>query len=85
MTEDEQLDFNALLFPGRKVLYVAEVAERLEISQRHVLDLIEEGKIGAIDVGGGIRKHWRIPVGEFEKFMKRRSSLGPAADRKVVA
>ena len=71
----EQMDFNALLFPGRKMLYVAEVAERLQVTERHVIDLIEEGKIGAIDIGGGLRKFWRVPVTEFEKFLKKRASI----------
>ena len=72
----EQMDFNALLFPGRKMLYVAEVAERLQVTDRHVIDLIQEGKIGAIDVGGGLRNFWRVPVTEFEKFLKKRASIG---------
>lgn len=71
----EQMDFNALLFPGRKVLYVAEVAERLEVTERHVRDLIDEGKLGAINIGGGEMKFWRIPVTEFEKFLRKRASV----------
>ena len=46
-------DFNALHFPGRKVLYLNEVAERLKVGEQTVRDLIEEGKLHAIDVGGG--------------------------------
>jgi excisionase family DNA binding protein len=71
----EQMDFNAVLFAGRKVLYVSEVAERLEIGEQSVRDLIEEGKLHAIDVGGGSRKFWRIPVTAFERFVKERSSM----------
>lgn len=73
--EPEQMDFNSLLFPGRKVLYVSEVAERLQITDRHVIDLIQEGKLGAVDVGGGLRNFWRVPVTEFEKFLKKRASV----------
>lgn len=73
--EPEQMDFNSLLFPGRKTLYVSEVAQRLEVTDQHVIDLIEEGNMGAINVGGGSRKFWRIPVAEYEKFLKKRSSL----------
>lgn len=75
--EPEQMDFNALLFPGRKTLYVAEVAERLSMDDQQVRDLIDEGKIHAIDIGGGTRKFWRIPVSSFERFLKERSSLKP--------
>lgn len=74
----EQLDFGNLLFPGRKMLYVAEVAERLELTEQAVRDLIEEGTLHAIDVGGGGRKFWRIPVTAFERFVKQRSSLAVA-------
>lgn len=73
--EPEQLDFAGLLFPGRKVLYVSEVAERLEIGEQSVRDLIDEGKLHAIDTSGGSRKFWRIPVSSFERFLKERSSM----------
>jgi len=69
------MDFNSLLFPGRKMLYVSEVAQRLEVTDQHVLDLIDEGQIGAVNIGGGQRKFWRVPATEFEKFLKSRSSL----------
>ena len=72
----EQMDFNAMLFPGRKVLYVSEVAERLEVTEQQVRDLIEEGELHGINVGGGDRKFWRIPVTAVERFLKERSSLG---------
>ncbi len=71
----EQMDFARVLFPGRSFLYVGEVAERLEVDQQQVRDLIEEGKLHAIDIGGGGRKFWRIPVASLEKFFKDRSSL----------
>jgi len=71
----EQMDFNAMLFPGRKVLYVGEVAERLDMSEQQVRDLIDEGKLHAVDVGSGGRKFWRIPMTAFERFLKTRSSL----------
>lgn len=71
----EQTDFQALLFPGRKMLYVGEVAERLQLTEHAVRDLIDEGKLHAIDVGGSSRKFWRIPVTAFERFIKERSSL----------
>jgi excisionase family DNA binding protein len=77
----EQTDFNALLFPGRKMLYVSEVAERLNVDDQQVRDLIEEGKLHAIDVGGGGRKFWRIPVTSFERFLKERSSNGCPAKK----
>ena len=42
-----------LLFPkDRAVLLVKEVAQKLGVAQEHILDLIEEGKIIALDVAG---------------------------------
>jgi excisionase family DNA binding protein len=71
----KQLDLAELKAQGRKVLYTHEAADLLAVAKRHVDDLIEEGKIGAIDVGNGTRKCYRIPVGEFERFITARSSL----------
>ncbi|HSM84597.1 MAG TPA: helix-turn-helix domain-containing protein [Candidatus Limnocylindrales bacterium] len=73
--EFEQMDFTGLLFPGRKSLYVSEVAERLGATDQHVINLIDEGKLGAIDIGNGSRKFYRIPVTEWERFLKRRATL----------
>ena len=41
-----------LQFPGRTVLYVHECAARLRVTSQHVIDLIEEGALAALDVGG---------------------------------
>jgi len=73
--EPQQLSFDRLLFPGRTVLYVGEVAERLGITEQHVHDLIAEGQIQAVDVGGGTRRFWRIPVEGYEAFLKARHSF----------
>ena len=75
MIEPQQMDFAGLLFPGRSVLYPGECAERLNVSLQHIIDLIDEGQLGAVNIGGGERKHYRIPVAEWEKFLKRRSSI----------
>lgn len=75
MIEPQQLEFGRLLFPGRTVLYVAEVAEKLDVTEQHIHDLIDEGRLGAINMGGGTRKFWRIPVAEYEKFLRARSNL----------
>lgn len=45
--------FPSLSFPpDRKVLLVSEVSSRLSVSDQHVLDLIKEGKISAVDLAG---------------------------------
>lgn len=75
-----QRDGSFVVRPGklvvRDVLRVGEVAKRLLVTPQHVLDLIEEGKLEAVNVGGGERKHWRIRVDALEVFMRNRSSLG---------
>jgi excisionase family DNA binding protein len=73
----EQLDFPSLAFPrDRKMLYVHEVAERLSVTQQHVIDLIDEGKIRAINVAGDNptnRKYYRIPVEAWQRFIVERT------------
>jgi excisionase family DNA binding protein len=69
----EQVTFDGLLFPGRRMLNVAEIAERLLISQRHVVDLIDEGKLRALNISGDKRRHYRIPVEAYEAFIKSRT------------
>jgi excisionase family DNA binding protein len=70
-------DFGALLFPGRRMLYIREVAERLRIAEQQVRNLIEEGKLGAVNIGTHERKFWRIPVEEYERFLKKNFSIDP--------
>ena len=77
MKAKRELDLTELEAQGRKVLHVYEVAAVLGVTRRHVQDLIEEGQIGAIDVGGSRLKFWRVPITECRKFLERRSSLHP--------
>jgi hypothetical protein len=48
----QQLDFESLMFPDRKVLYVSEVAGKLRVTEQHVIDLIEEGALQGVNAGG---------------------------------
>ena len=57
------------------VLTVSEFAELVGISPQHVIDLIDEGKLCAINVGGHMRHYWRIPREEADRFVQRRSSV----------
>ena len=69
--EPQQLEFPSFAFPkNRTFLYVGEVAMKLR-----VLDLIEEGQLQAVNVGGNDRKFWRIPVEAYDAFMGRRHSF----------
>lgn len=62
----------------RPVLFVWECARQLRISERHVIDLIEEGKLRALNIAGANatdRKFYRIPVEALEAFLDRRSTI----------
>ena len=50
------------------VFTVAEAAARLGVPDLQVRNLIEEGKLLAVNVGLGSRKVWRIPVNAVEGF-----------------
>lgn len=75
IAQPEQSTFDGLLFPGRRVLCVAEVAERLRITEQHVIDLIDEGQLRAVNIGGASRKFYRIPVEAYEAFLRSRDSI----------
>jgi len=62
-------------FEGRHVLYVAEVARALRISEHQVRNFIEEGKLRAVNIGNGDRKFWRIPVEALREYLEKNSSL----------
>jgi excisionase family DNA binding protein len=47
---------------GAAVLTAQKAAEETGCRESEVLELIEEGKLAAINIGSGGRKHWRIPI-----------------------
>jgi hypothetical protein len=67
---------SARAFPGRKTLYISEVAQVLRIDEKQVTSLIEEGQLGAIDIAGAgnksDRRYYRIPVCEYDAYIMRR-------------
>lgn len=67
----QQLDFPSLAFPkDRSVLTVGEVASRWEVSDRHVIDLIEEGKLAAFDIAGR-HDYVRVPMAAIDELARR--------------
>lgn len=71
MPAAEQLDFASIAFPkDRKVLVVAEVADRWGISEQHVIDLCDEGKLEAFDITGGRKEFVRIPAAAVDALAK---------------
>jgi hypothetical protein len=72
----EQMEFPSLAFDvDRQVLYPFEVARKLRCTTNHVFDLIEEGKMRAINIAGGNnlteRRFLRIPVEAWESFVRQ--------------
>jgi hypothetical protein len=64
-------------FPGRTMLYVFEVADAWQISVRQVRDLIDEGKLHAINIAGKnstAAKYWRVPVSAYDAFVRENRS-----------
>lgn len=76
MNEREQTDCLSLLFPDRKILRIGEIAAKLDCTEQHVHDLIEEGKLGWVDITGANnlsnRAARRVTVEQWEKFLKER-------------
>ncbi len=73
MAEQLQFPFPSLDFPGRTMLTLDEVRGKLGLSKQHVIDLIVEGKLQAIDVRstGARRALYRIPVECYRDFVVR--------------
>jgi len=71
VAESEKPNLDTLDFPGRTVLYVREVAEKLRVTDRHVTNLIEAGQLRALNVATGAKKSWRIPVPWYRDYVKR--------------
>ena len=71
MIPPQQLDFASIAFPkDRTVLTVGEVASLWKVSDRHVVDLIEEGKLAAFDISGR-RDYVRLPMTAIVEISKR--------------
>lgn len=65
----------------RRVLTVGEVAEIFQVTMQHVLNLVEEGKIGAINLSSRdtSKRYLRIPVDDLILFAHEQHTLGGGA------
>ena len=71
MLPPQQLAFASIAFPkDRSVLTVSEVAALWKVSDRHVVDLIEEGKLHAFDISGA-RDYFRVHMTALAEISKR--------------
>jgi excisionase family DNA binding protein len=75
IAHDPKTNISDLLFPGRTVVNLKECAAKLGVTDQHILNLIELGELGAVDVGTGKIRHYRIPVKEWEKYLAANSSV----------
>ena len=64
-------DFASLRFPGRTILNVEEVAKRLRVTKTHIVNLIDEGILEAVNVGTAERKFYRIPIEAYEAYVAK--------------
>lgn len=76
-----EFPFPSLDFPGRTTLMVHEIASRVGVTTRHIIDLVDEGRITAINLSGGANKSdrrcLRIPLESYRDFIIAALS-GPA-------
>ncbi len=70
-------------WPNRSMLMVGEVAKALEIDEKHLVSLITEGLLDAVEITGKgnktSREHWRIPVSAYDDYLRRRHNKRRAA------
>ena len=54
---------------------VAEVSVLLHCTDQHVCDLIDEGQLQALNIGGNAKRFWRIPREAYDAFLASRHSF----------
>lgn len=76
---------SARLFPNRDRLSPKELAKAWFCSVGHVIKLINQGELGAIETGIGAKTnpaHWKIPVEAYDDFVRRRTIVSPQERKK---
>jgi hypothetical protein len=70
------VELGSLAFPERSALGVREIARKLEVTQQHVIDLIEEGALQAINVGSAYDSV-RVPLSFLAAVAERMQASEP--------
>lgn len=85
MPEQLQFPFPSLDFPGRAHLRVEEVAQKLGVTPKHVGELIEQGKLVALDNRsvGASRACYRIPIESWRNYVVN-SLTAPAEKMRLL-
>lgn len=75
-SQSRQCELGNLLFDkARTVLHPEEIAARLKCTKALIIKLIEGGDLGAINIGSGKTKFYRIPAAEWERFLRKRATV----------
>mgnify|MGYP002344726747 FL=1 len=56
---------------GGRMNTIREIAERFAVSTRTIYRLVDSGKLDAVNVGHGIRRHLRVTDDALEYFLSR--------------
>jgi hypothetical protein len=64
----------SLDFANRSSLRVDEIAAKLSMSPQHVVNLIEDGTLPAMDLkgSGSTRPMWRVSIDDYRRFIAAR-------------
>lgn len=75
--------FPSLDFEGHSILTVGQIADKLGYTSTHILNLVEEGELCAIDGKGKdvTRRNCRVAVEAYRAFIMKRLT-GPAPEIK---
>ena len=83
MPTSPEFDVPSLAFAkDRVVLTIREIASRWRVSDRHVIDLIEEGKLVAFDIAGR-QDFVRVPMAAID-ILAHRLGIGRADVLKII-
>jgi excisionase family DNA binding protein len=58
--------------PQEKMLTVKQVADRMTVDERTVRGWIQKGELKAVNVGGTLRREYRIRPDDLEDFIRSR-------------
>lgn len=66
--------FHSLDFPGRSVLYINEIAKRIGVSRQQVVNFMDCGELGYLNVATDVntRPCRRVPIESYRNFIIRR-------------
>lgn len=75
MANSPATDLSSLLPEGRTVLRATEVSKLLDCSVSHVINLVESGDLGSVNIGRKSNRHVRVPVSELRRYLSQHDSL----------